>query len=56
MMGKPEAAMSADSNLKLIERFYAAFDAGDGKVLAACHAPGVSFSDPVFPDLKLEPN
>lgn len=39
-------------NLQLIERFYAAFDAGDGDAMAACYAPDVSFSDPVFPDLR----
>lgn len=44
--------MTADSNQKLIERFYAAFDAGDGETMAACYAPGAVFSDPVFPDLQ----
>jgi len=39
-------------NLQLIERFYAAFDAGDGDAMAACYAPDVQFSDPVFPDLR----
>ena len=39
-------------NDELIQRFYAAFAAGDGAGAAACYAPDVSFSDPVFPDLK----
>lgn len=38
-------------NGQLIERFYAAFDAGDGDAMAACYAPDVHFSDPVFPNL-----
>jgi len=40
------------TNLELIERFYAAFDEGDGDAMAACYAPDVRFSDPVFPDLR----
>lgn len=36
----------------LIERFYRAFDAGDGETMAACYAPDVRFSDPVFTDLR----
>ena len=39
-------------NAELITRFYTAFAAGDGAAMAACYAPEVSFSDPVFPDLK----
>lgn len=35
-----------------IERFYAAFDEHDGAAMAACYAPGVRFSDPVFVDLR----
>lgn len=42
----------AEANLGLIERFYAAFDAGDGDAMAACYAPDVHFSDPVFTDLR----
>jgi ketosteroid isomerase-like protein len=38
-------------NEELIERFYAAFAARDGAGMAACYAPDVRFSDPVFPDL-----
>lgn len=37
---------------KLIEEFYAAFDMCDGERMAACYAPGATFSDPVFPNLK----
>lgn len=42
----------ADTNAQLIERFYRAFNEGDGDAMAACYAPDVQFSDPVFPDLK----
>ncbi len=41
-----------ETNLAIIERFYAAFAAGDGETMAACYAPDVRFSDPVFPDLR----
>lgn len=41
-----------DAHVRLIERFYAAFDDGDGDTMAACYAPDVRFSDPVFPDLR----
>lgn len=40
------------SHTQLIERFYAALNAGDGDTMAACYAPDVRFSDPVFPDLR----
>lgn len=36
----------------LIERFYAAFAERDGAAMAACYAPQVRFSDPVFTDLR----
>ena len=39
-------------NETLIESFYAAFDRHDGNAMAACYAPGASFSDPVFTDLE----
>ncbi len=39
-------------NAALLERFYTAFAAGDSETMAACYAPDVHFSDPVFPDLK----
>ncbi len=41
-----------DPHVLLIERFYRAFDEGDGDTMAACYAPEVRFSDPVFPDLR----
>jgi ketosteroid isomerase-like protein len=41
----------SELNLETIRRFYAAFDAHDGEAMAACYAPDVTFSDPVFPDL-----
>jgi ketosteroid isomerase-like protein len=37
-----------------IERFYAAFAAGDGDAMASCYSSDVRFSDPVFPDLRGE--
>jgi len=39
-------------NQMLIERFYRAFDEGDGDTMGACYAPDVRFSDPVFTDLR----
>ncbi len=42
----------SDANTQTIERFYRAFNEGDGETMAACYAPGVHFSDPVFTDLK----
>ena len=36
----------------MIERFYEAFARRDGDTMAACYAPDVHFSDPVFPDLR----
>lgn len=36
---------------ELIERFYGAFARGDGDAMAACYAPDVHFSDPVFGSL-----
>ena len=41
----------AHPNQDLIDRFYAAFAERDGATMAACYAPGASFSDPVFPGL-----
>ena len=38
-------------NEALIERFYGAFAQRDGAGIAACYAPDVHFSDPVFTDL-----
>ena len=42
----------SEANRETIKRFYAAFDAHDGETMAACYAPDVHFSDPVFPDLN----
>ncbi len=39
-------------NETLIRKFYEAFARLDGSEMAACYAPDVSFSDPVFPDLQ----
>ncbi len=44
--------MSAPGDV--IERFYGAFARGDGAAMAACYAPDVLFSDPVFPELRGE--
>jgi ketosteroid isomerase-like protein len=41
-------ADSADDNIQLIERFYRAFDLGDGDTMAACYLPDATFEDPVF--------
>jgi uncharacterized protein len=38
-------------NAALIERLYAALDAGDAEAAAACYAADADFSDPVFADL-----
>jgi len=40
------------AHVQLIERFYGAFAKRDGDTMAACYAPSVHFSDPVFPDLR----
>jgi ketosteroid isomerase-like protein len=40
------------ANTQVIERFYGAFAKRDGDTTAACYAPDVHFSDPVFPDLR----
>ena len=44
--------MGATETDGLIETFYEAFGARDGDRVAACYAPNVHFSDPVFPDLN----
>jgi ketosteroid isomerase-like protein len=41
-------------NAKIIETFYERFRARDGAGMAACYAPDVAFSDPVFPSLQGE--
>ena len=40
------------SNAELVTRFYTAFQRRDGAAMAACYAPGVVFSDPVFHELQ----
>lgn len=35
-------------NAELIERFYTAFQSGDGSTMASLYHPDASFSDPVF--------
>lgn len=42
----------AHTNDQLIQRFYAAFDRGDGDAMAACYAPDARFRDPVFGELS----
>lgn len=42
------------SNEALLRKFYDAFARRDGEAMAACYAPDVRFSDPVFPDLQGE--
>ena len=39
-------------NAELLTRFYAAFARRDAESMAACYAPDVVFSDPVFPKLE----
>ncbi|MBA3864988.1 MAG: nuclear transport factor 2 family protein [Solirubrobacterales bacterium] len=46
--------MSADANRATIERFYAAFAAGNGSAMTACYGPGAHFRDPAFGDLEGE--
>jgi ketosteroid isomerase-like protein len=41
-----------DPNAALIERFYEAFQRSDAEAMAACYAPDVEFSDPVFGTLR----
>lgn len=42
----------ANANVELVNRFYEAFSRRDGDAMAACYAPEIRFSDPVFTDLK----
>ena len=44
--------MSAEANRGTIERFYEAFDEGNGAAMTACYAPGAHFRDPAFGDLE----
>ena len=41
-----------NDNEATIRRFYEAFQKRDAATMAACYAPDVQFSDPVFPDLR----
>jgi ketosteroid isomerase-like protein len=41
-------------NEALLRKFYESFARLDGEAMAACYAPDVRFSDPVFPDLQGE--
>lgn len=43
---------NANSNEDTIKRFYTAFQQRDAATMAACYAPDVQFSDPVFTDLR----
>jgi ketosteroid isomerase-like protein len=40
------------ANEEIIRRFYTAFQQRDAATMAACYAPDVQFSDPVFTDLR----
>lgn len=40
------------ANEELLQRFYSAFQKGDGEIMAACYDPDGHFSDPVFTDLS----
>ena len=40
--------------LETIDRFYRAFAARDGATMAACYAPGATFTDPVFGTLDAD--
>jgi len=41
-----------DPNAALIQRFYEAFQRSDAEAMAACYAPDIEFSDPVFGVLR----
>ena len=43
---------NSSSNEGTIRRFYEAFQKRDAATMAACYAPDVRFSDPVFTDLR----
>ena len=43
---------TTDANAELIRRFYTAFARRDAAAMGDCYAPGVSFGDPVFPELR----
>ena len=41
-----------NANEETLKRFYTAFQQRDAATMAACYAPDVQFSDPVFTDLR----
>jgi len=45
-------AGTATANAELLKGFFDAFQRRDAKGMAACYAPGIEFSDPVFGRLK----
>jgi ketosteroid isomerase-like protein len=48
----PQKGNLMHPNEELIKKFYTAFQNRDAEAMAACYHPNVTFSDPVFPDLK----
>jgi ketosteroid isomerase-like protein len=46
--------VASQSNLALLDEFYAAFARLDGEAMARCYSPDASFSDPVFVGLRGE--
>jgi ketosteroid isomerase-like protein len=48
------SAVTDQSNVALLDAFYAAFARLDGAAMAACYAPDATFSDPVFVGLRGE--
>ena len=46
--------MTDQSNVALLDEFYAAFARLDGVAMAQCYAPDATFSDPVFVGLRGE--
>ena len=46
--------MTDQSNIALLDEFYAAFARRDGVAMSQCYAPDASFSDPVFIALRGE--
>src|SRR2546428_14099290 len=48
------AVEAAAANATLISGFYTAFQKRDAAAMAACYAPGITFSDPVFGRLEGE--
>ncbi len=41
-----------DTNQQVIENFYAGFENSDAETMADCYHQEITFSDPVFPNLK----